>query len=443
MIVMKFGGSALQTANKIRDVTSIVQSHLHQQPVLVLSAMGTTTDDLIAAGHRAAQHQDARASIEKFHRDIIAQLELPDALLDGLFCDLASLLQQIADRKELTPQKYDHLLSFGERFSARIFSVYLQKRGISSSHFDGWDIGILSTSDYSRAEILPETYERIPLALQNIKDIVPVITGFIAKDRDGRITTLGRGGSDLTASVVGTAIMADEVQLWKDVNGILTADPRLAPNAQSISHLSFVEAAELARFGAKVLHPASVWPAMCKNIPVRVKNYQDPAHPGTLINLETTVGPRQEEQQKGSFVAIAHKSRQALIHISSHHMLGQFEFFGSVFQILNEFNLSADVVATTHNGLSVTLEEHSSLPSLQERLQQIATVTIEHSKAFISLIGAHGRSSEFFGTVLEALNSEGIALQIISYDVSRGSATLVINDDELKRCVETLHRSFF
>jgi aspartate kinase len=269
-----------------------------------------------------------------------------------------------------------------------------------------------------------------------MKGIVPVITGFIAKDRDGSITTLGRGGSDLTASVVGTAIMADEVQLWKDVNGILTADPRLAPDAQSISHLSFVEAAELARFGAKVLHPASVWPAMCKDIPVRVKNYQDPAHPGTLIKAQTS-------QRKGAVVAIAHKSRQALIHITSHHTLGQFEFFGSVFQILNEFNLSADVVATTHNGLSVTLEEHSSLPSLQERLQQIATVTIEHSKAFVSLIGANGRSSEFFRTVLEALNSVGIAPQIISYGVSRGNATLVINDDELKRCVETLHRSFF
>ena len=443
---MKFGGSALQTAHKIRHVTSIVESHVYQQPVLVLSAMGTTTDNLIAAGCRAAQqrqtllvissYKNEQSFIENFHRDIMAQLELPATLIDDLFCELDSVLQQIFLHEEVTPQQYDHLLSFGERFSVRIFSAYLNKYGIPSTHFDGWDIGILSTSDFGRAEILPETYERIPLALQGIKGAIPVITGFIAKDREGNVTTLGRGGSDLTASVVGTALMASEVQLWKDVNGILSADPHLASTAQSISHLSFVEAAELAHFGAKVLHPASVWPAMCKAIPVRVKNYQNPSHPGTLIK-------NQSPHRKGSVVAIAHKSRQALIRITAHPTLGHLEFLASVFQAFHEFKLPIDVIATSHNEISAILDQQYYCSSLVERLQHVATVATEHSKSIVSLIGTNNHSSEFCESVLHALNIERIAPQTISYSASRCNTTLMIDDAELNQCVEALHRNFF
>jgi aspartate kinase len=269
-----------------------------------------------------------------------------------------------------------------------------------------------------------------------MKGIVPVITGFIAKDRAGSVTTLGRSGSDLTASVIGNAIMANEVQLWKDVNGILTADPRLASDAKSISHLSFFEASELARYGAKVLHPASVLPAMSKKIPVRIKNYQYPDHPGTLIKSH-------QPQRDGMVVAIAHKSHQSLIRITSHQGVGQFEFFTSVPQVFSELKLPAEITAATYNSILLMIGEHHCSSSLQKSLQHIGTVTIEHSKSNVSLIGTNERSSKFIETVIHALNSEGIEAQMISYGVSNVNTSLIVNDDEVKRCVEIIHRYFF
>jgi aspartate kinase len=436
MIVMKFGGSALQTANRICDVVSIVRRHLNEQPVLVLSAMGTTTDDLIEAGHRAVQQKDAHLPIEKFHRDIIEQLGLPSTLIDSLFCELASLLHRIFFCKELTPQTYDDLLSYGERCSVRVFSAYLDKQGISASPFDAWDVGILTSSDHTQAEILPETYEKVPLAFQKMKCDIPVITGFIGKDQSGKITTLGRGGSDLTASVIGRAIMANEVQLWKDVSGILVADPRLVPDAKSLGQLSFVDAAELARFGAEVLHPTSIWPVMNMAIPVRVRSFQEPDHPGTLIESCSSQG-------KERVVAIAHKSHQVLAHITPLRMVNQFAFLTSVFQVFNERKLPAHVIAATHNSVSITFEKYNSLSLLQDALQQIATTTIEHSKSTVSLIGTQNSSPEFFEAVMHVLNSEGITTQMISYGISNCNITLVINDDEVQRCVEILHQKFF
>lgn len=274
MIIMKFGGSALRTSNAIRMVAAIVRNHLHRHPVLVLSAMGNTTDLLMDARNNFSR-------IEQFHRDLIAELQLPDDLIDPLFFELASAQEQ------------DRLLSFGERFSVRIFSAYLNKVGIAASYFDAWDIGMLATSE----KIFPETYKHVPLALKKVAEI-PVITGFIAKDREGNVTTLGRNGSDLTASVVGSALAVEEIQLWKDVDGILDADPGLAPKAQSIPQLSFAEAAELARLGAEVLHPKAILPA--STIPIRIKNHQNPNHPGTLIADRWC--------RKNGIVAIAHRS---------------------------------------------------------------------------------------------------------------------------------------
>jgi aspartate kinase len=260
-------------------------------------------------------------------------------------------------QQQPTPQSYDLLLSFGERLSVRIFSAYLRTRGIKAIHFDGWDIGIVSSSEHTRAQILPKTYEQIPRALQRMGLTVPVITGFIAKSEEGVVTTLGRGGSDLTASVVAKALMVREVQLWKDVGGILTADPRLVSDARPISHLSFLEASMLARYGAKVLHPDSVLPAMSAQIPVRVKNYQDPSQPGTLIQSL----PSQCSQ---SVVAIAHSPQ-------------------------------------------------------------------EGGKSCVALIGPCDSSE-----VVKVLFEEGIC------PLEMCIPKLIVNDSDLKRCVEVLHRRF-
>ena len=415
MIVMKFGGSALQTPKKIQDVASIVRSRISERPVLVFSAMGTTTDDLIAAAQGRAQF----SSIEKFHRDLLAQLNLPRDLLDSVLEELSDVAQSL---QELTPPMHDLLVSFGERLSVRIFSAFLNAQGIPAAYFDGWDIGIVTSSEHTRASILPETYERVSSALQHMGQTIPVITGFIAKDRKGNVTTLGRGGSDLTASVVGKALKASEVQLWKDVSGVLTADPRLVPEARPISQLSFLEACSLARFGAKVLHPASVLPAMSEQIPVRVKNYQNPDHPGTLI---------QGEAHSNAIVAIAHVSHRALVHITPKSVSEPFDFLAPVFSALRRLDLFADVIEAVHNKASLLTEEGSALLALQEQLQRSATVVVEPNKSYISLIGTSDPSR-----VLSVLHNERIA--VLRFFAS----SFIVNDEDCQRCVNVLHRRF-
>ena len=415
MIVMKFGGSALQTPKKVRSIAQIVRSHIEKRPVLVLSAMGTTTDDLLAA----ARAQNRFSSIEKFHRELLNQLALPKNLLNPILDELSTFLNHCS---ELTPPLHDRLLSFGERLSVRLFAAFLNAQGIAAAHLDGWDAGLLSTSDHTRAAILPETYERVPIALQPLGQAIPVITGFIAKDRMGTITTLGRGGSDLSASVIGKALKASEVQLWKDVNGILTADPRLVSEAQPISRLSFLEAGLLARFGAKILHPASIVPAMSAQIPVRVKNYQDPDYPGTLI---------QGEERSDGVVAISHLSHRALVHISPTSALEPLDFLASVFLILRGVALCADVIEASQDRISLLLEEGGALLTLQERLQRSATIEVEPNKSYVSLIGKSDPSR-----VLRVLSEEGICF------LRFFASSMIINDEDCQRCVNALHRQF-
>ena len=301
MIIMKFGGSSLQTVERIREVAAIIQKHLDRAPLVVLSAMGETTNHLLEAGTRALSQRGIDSKIESFHREILKALDLPYRLIEGLFLELHALLKGISLVQELTGKTRDALVSYGERLSCVIFSAYLNQVGISSCSLTGWEAGIVTTSDFTKAEVLPESYDRIRAFLKRREGVVPVITGFIAKDQEGHVTTLGRGGSDLTASVIGKALHVEEIQLWKDVDGILTADPRLVPKAHPVVQLSFAEASELAYFGAKVLHPSAILPAMCASIPVRVKNHRDPYHPGTLI-INTS------SESSSSVVAIAHKS---------------------------------------------------------------------------------------------------------------------------------------
>ena len=263
-----------------------------------------------------------------------------------------------------------------------------------------------------------------------------MITGFIAKDQEGHVTTLGRGGSDLTASVIGKALHVEEIQLWKDVDGILTADPRLVPKAHPVVQLSFAEASELAYFGAKVLHPSAILPAMCASIPVRVKNHRDPYHPGTLI-INTS------SESSSSVVAIAHKSHQTLVHITSTRMLGQPGFLAHVFQIFADLKLSVDVIATSEVSVSLTLSHSSTILVLEEKLKKIAHVKMEDSKSIVSLVGKKEGSGALLESVMRILNQEQIEVQMISYGASKINTSLVIDDSVVERCIKALYQHFF
>lgn len=436
MIVMKFGGSSLASAERIRHVCQIVEGRLCENPIVVLSAIGQTTDDLIASGRAALLGVVDAAKIAERHHAILKELHLVNSGVEALLDELLHLLKSISVIRELTPRTMDHLLSFGERLSVRLFCAYLCQQGLVAEAVDGWNAGVVTSSDFNRAEPLPESYENIVQAFQKLTLGIPVVTGFIAKDVHGVITTLGRGGSDLTAALIGAALGVEEIQVWKDVHGILTTDPRILGTAFPVPSISFEEASELAYFGAKVLHPMSILPAMKKKIPVRVKNSYDPAHPGTLIVSEVV-------DSRGLVTAITYKPSQAMVHICSTRMLGQFGFLAKVFQIFADLKISVDVIATSEVSISLTLEQQEALVALERRLGEIATVRIQPAKTIVSLIGSTRHSSEILERALRTLSQGGIGVQMISHGASNVNTSLVVDDEEAKQSIHLLHEQFF
>lgn len=257
-------------------------------PAVILSAMGKTTNHLLAAGQKALKEGQVDVSyVEKLTKETIKELDVPEVQkeIDSLLKELSSLLQGVTMLKELSPRSNDYLVSFGERISTRIFAAYCNKQGVTAVQFDAFEMGFVTNDEFMNAEIEPETYKLVRASLQSVpKGTVPIITGFLGKAKEsGAITTLGRGGSDLTASIVGAAMNTKEIHVWKDVDGVLTADPWIVENAKAVPVVTFREASELAFFGAEVLHPLSMRPAWLHDIPVRVRNSYNPAALGTLI----------------------------------------------------------------------------------------------------------------------------------------------------------------
>ncbi|KAJ9564234.1 hypothetical protein OSB04_000200 [Centaurea solstitialis] len=271
--VMKFGGSSVASAERMKEVAQLILSFPQETPVIVLSAMGKTTNKLLMAGEKAASCGSAWMSLDWKKTLITDHLEKLERLLNG-----------IAVLKEFTPRAKDYLVSFGECMSTRIFAAYLNKIGVKARQYDAFDMGIITTDDFTNADILEATYPAVAKRLRGdwIEDpAIPIVTGFLGKGwRTCAVTTLGRGGSDLTATTIGKALGLREIQVWKDVDGVLTCDPNIYSGAEPVPYLTFDEAAELAYFGAQVLHPQSMRPAREGDIPVRVKNSYNPNAPG-------------------------------------------------------------------------------------------------------------------------------------------------------------------
>lgn len=355
-IVMKFGGSSLATAERITYVAKLIQKHVEQgyQPVIVCSAMGKTTNTLLSAGDFALTTSVNSESLRTMHLQTANALGLPETTISSLnllLDEVDKILEGIKYIGELTPRTKDTLVSFGERMSVRIVASTLNKLGVPAQPLDAWTVGMRTNSDFGNGEVLDESYSNIKSILGKYDTlIVPVITGFLGQDSKGRITTLGRGGSDLTATVIGASIGVDEIQVWKDVDGIMTTDPRLVKNALPVSEVTYEEAAELAFFGAEVLHPISMQPAIKSNIPVRVKNSYNPQAKGTVITST-------RDKSNTLVTAMTSKNNVQLIDILSTRMLGQYGFLSKVFSVFEECKLSVDVVASSDVSVSLTLDK--------------------------------------------------------------------------------------
>ena len=437
---MKFGGSSVANAQRIRHVASIIKAYRNRRPVVVLSAMGDTTDHLLEAADKALGGIVSMERIASLHFETLREFGLESGIIEDLINELTQLLTGISMIKELTKRTRDYLVSFGERMSVRIAAAYLTKEGIPASPYDAWDIGIVSDGNFTAAELLDEVWKSIPEHLHAYvsgkDERIPVVTGFIAKDKDGNITTLGRGGSDLSATIIGAASGAEEIQTWKDVDGIMTTDPRICPDAKPVREVTYEEAQELAFFGAQVLHPRSMLPCRRSGTPVRVKNSYNIESPGSII-VETHAG------KVFPVCAITVVKHVTLIDIASTRMLGAVGFLAHIFNQFLKWDISIDVIATSEVSVSLTVNAKTDLSGLLRDLSEVAEVHSRSGKAIVSVICDALHSSAILASGFKALSNENINVQMISQGASKVNIGMIVDDEEADKTVRVLHKAYF
>lgn len=443
MVVMKFGGSSVADASRLKHVAEIVKSQLSKKPAVVLSAMGDTTDHLLEAGDLALKQGKVEiAGVKKLHQATIKTLKLPvQKEIDALLDELTRLLSGISLIRELTPRTKDYLVSFGERLSVRIAAAYFQTAGMNAKACDSFDLGFVSNSSFGSAELLKESWDLIPQKTLPLieKGFLPVVTGFIAKNENGKITTLGRGGSDLSATMLASACKAEEIQVWKDVDGILTADPRIVKDARPVQSITYEEASELAYYGAQVLHPRAMLPCMKTGTPVLVKNSYNIEAPGTKIERAQSVAAK----KRPHIHAITSRRNVTLVDIVSNQMLGQVGFLSEVFSIFSKRNISIDMVATSEVSVSLTIDSGYDLSEVKKELNKIAGVEIKTGKAIVSIIGNVKRFSEILSHTFRVCQLIGVTVQMVSQGASKVNISFIVNEDEASEVVKALHLDFF
>ena len=396
MVVQKFGGTSVADPAAIRRLIHIVRTARTRDgrgPAVVVSAMSGVTDSLLAIASAAGSSStaDALALIEQLReRHLAAARELVGASdQDAVVADIAATLNQLASvaqalavLREVSPRTLDVVAAMGELLSSRIVAAALNTAGVAAEWVDARR-AIVTTADHTRATPLPVETARalratVVRALEAKK--VPVLGGFVGATVDGHTTTLGRGGSDYSGALVGAGIEAREIQIWTDVDGMLTADPRVIKQPRLVPKLSFAEAAELAYFGAKVLHPSTILPAVERNIPVRILNSMRPEGSGTLITAEPSL-------EGTPLTGLASKRNVIVVDITSTRMLMAYGFLRRVFEVFERFSTAVDVVTTSEVSVSVTVDDAKSLPAITEALSEFAEVSIEREMALLCAVG--------------------------------------------------------
>jgi aspartate kinase len=440
MIVMKFGGTSVESTEAITRVAGIVRDRLAQNPVVVVSAMGRTTNKLIAMASEAVSghRQNALGELENlhaFHMREASGLGV-EAEIESHFQELSELVRGLVVMGELTPRATDAISAYGERLSSIIIAARFRALRIPATHLDSRTVLITDRRHTQAAPLFAETNQRLRTVLPSYaKKGVVIMGGFIGSTEDGVTTTLGRGGSDYTASIVGAGISAKEIQIWTDVDGMLTANPNILPGGYRVKVCSFAEAAELAYFGAKVLHPATVLPAIEKNIPVRILNSRRPEAEGTLIvsNPPASTSPIR---------SIACKWNITLLNIVSTRMLMAHGFLRRIFEVFDRHETPVDMLATSEVSVSLTIDNTQALGTIREQLEEFAEVSVEDNLAIVCLVGENiRRSPDVAARAFTALKE--IPTHMLSQGASQLNLSLVVDTTDLARAVESLHREFF
>jgi aspartate kinase len=445
-VVMKFGGTSLEDVAAIRRAIRIVKQRPRHKPVVVASALADVTDQLLSAGQTSAQGQlgparEALQNLQRRHEQIALETAGPDACedlrfqLDSEFRQLHLLLPSIVSAGELTPRLQDQLLGTGESLSSRIVQAAFAHAGIDAVWVDARACIVTDAAHTQATPLWDDTNRRLQAVLAPLlaDSKVPVLGGFIGATSDGIPTTLGRGGSDFTASIVGAAMHASRIEIWTDVDGILTTDPKLCPDARRVPTMSFEEAADLAYFGAKVLHPAAIAPAMRKNIPVWVLNSRNPEGKGT----EIVAHPGDECVMK----AITAKKGVTVVDVEAVRWLAP-ELLREIFEVFERHQYSLDLLSASRGSLSLLVTSTEALPAIAEELKGLANVRWENHKALVCLVGEKvRRQPEIASQVFRALSD--VDLRMICQGASERNISFLVDESQAEDLVRRLHRLFF
>ncbi len=458
MVVMKFGGTSVADQAAIARLIAIVraqrQADAQQEggdargPIVVVSALSGVTDRLlgIAAEAGAGDTEGARNNLRDLRQrhitvsNVIAdgvQREQVVAFLDREFDELERVVHALGVLREVSPRWLDALAATGEILSSQMVAAALTAEGLRAAWIDARRTVVTNNEHTAAAPLLPETtaalmqYVDPPLASGRL----PVMGGFVGATTAGVTTTLGRGGSDYSAAIVGACLGAGEIQIWTDVDGMLTADPRIVAEPHVVPHLSFAEASELAYFGAKVLHPSTILPAVTRSIPVRILNSHRPHARGTLITGERPPSAR-------PLTAIASKKQVSVVDITSSRMLMAHGFLRRLFEVFERHRTPVDVVTTSEVSVSVTVDDRRRLPVIVEGLCEFAEVACEHDMAIVCAVGDGLRTDPaLVGEVL--LGVGDVPLRLVSQAASRRNVTFVIREADLPAALGRLHARFF
>eukprot|EP00536_Pseudo-nitzschia_multiseries_P006975 jgi/Psemu1/255806/estExt_Genewise1Plus.C_1550033 len=493
--VFKFGGSSLANADRIDHVAKLIRDQIragYKPRAVVCSAMGKTTNNLLSAGEEALINGTVSIeTIRDLHTSALDAFGVPSDsptrhAVEELLDECESLLTGVSLIRELSPRSLDKLVSYGERCSVRIVAERLNQigvvvgGGVGAVAMDAWDAGIVTDDNFGDARLVqPLSDDSIRAAFSKIGNnnnnnnddddnddddnnnnntdvaiTIAVVTGFLGRhEPSDSITTLGRGGSDLTATALGAALGVDEIQVWKDVDGILTADPRIVPNAKPLAFVSFEEASELAYFGAQVLHPIAMQPAKKSGVPVRVKNSYNPSEQSEDENKNDNDDNNNDDDDR-LVTAITYKKGVTVLDISSTQMLGAYGFLARVFQSFATHKLSVDVLASSEVSVSLTLDnkqEEASIAALVEDLGDCSTVDRkggnsdgDEGRSILTLIlpDIH-RSSCVLATAFSVFSEEQISVEMMSQGASKVNISFIVRSDCLERAMTRLHECYF
>jgi len=460
-VVMKFGGSSVATGKNIRHVAKLISDcGVGCRVVAVVSALEGVTNKLIEAAEEAkngnhnyvqAFKQEMRekhlAAAEEAIEDEQIKAEVKQIISERVN-ELGQVLTGIAYVGELTPKSKDLVMSFGERLSAPIVSAVLRDFGLKSVHLTGGEAGIATDSNFGEAGLLMNfTKFQLKKNLEPLLDegVIPVITGFIAETQHGEITTLGRGGSDYTATIVGAALEADEVWIWTDVDGLMTADPKIVSSAKTITEISFQEATELTIFGVKAMHPRALEPARKEGIPVRIRNVFNPDNPGTLITKQ------QQLETKNGVKAVTMVKNVAVITVSGAGMVGAPGTAAKVCDVLGKENINILMISQSVSEANISLVIQRGLLERAVSTLEIALlgrdfirkVTAEDDMCVIAVLGAGMKGMPGVAArIFSAVARKGINVSMIAQGSSELNVSFVVKEADGAEAVRAIHEEF-